>query len=281
MRTIVCIVIIACFCVFPQPAPSWNLLPLAAESPQTLSSGTFHCSLGVQYLKNKNFPFSPFSKKYDRDVLSLPTLGFRIGLGTRTELHLTYEVLFIEEEEFQIREVWKSGDLAFFTKIRILTESSSVPGFGLKIGAKLPNARDPYRVGTDETDLAFLALGEKSFSSLTLTSNFGLLILGNPFKNASQDDLLSYSLAIKIPWHEQFSLTTEIAGQAFGTNHNENASALLHLNFYDNRLTWNLSGRVGLLDNSEAWGFSGGVSVTLGRYPWSANACCGIRRLFC
>ncbi len=219
--------------------------------------------LGLQYLSSKNFPFSPFSEDNDRGVLSFPTLGMQVGLGKRAELQITYEVLFVEEEEFLIRKMWESGDLAFFTKIEILAERRIFPGMGIKAGAKLPNAGDKYRVGTDETDLAFLTLLEKTFSPITIDANLGLLILGNPFRNAAQDDLLSYGIACTIPWKESISSTAEIAGQAFGTSHNERSSALLHIHFHDANLTWNVSGRVGLIENSEDWGLAAGVSVTL------------------
>ncbi len=244
------------------PVLAWNQLPLPTESPHILLPGQVQFDFGLQYLSNKNFPFSPFSRHYSRDVLSLPSLGIHIGLGKHTELHITYDVLFVEEEEYQIREVWESGDIAFFTKVEILEERQIRPGIGIKIGVKLPNARDQYRVGTDETDLAFSALCEKTFSALTMTTNLGLLILGNPYDNAEQDDLLSYGMAWTIPWRESITSTAEIAGQAFGITHNEQASALLHLQFHDGDLTWKISGRVGLLENSEDWGITGGVSMT-------------------
>ena len=246
-------------------APSshaWNQLPLLTEPPQVLPAGHVRFDLGLQYLSKNNFPFSPFSEDSGRNVLSLPTLGLYVGLGKRVELQVTYEMLFVEEEEFLIREQWKNGDIAFFTKIEILGERQTLPGIGIKIGAKLPNAGDQFRVGTDETDLAFSALFDKTFSKITTTANLGLLILGNPFENARQDDLLSYGFACSIPWKKQITYTAEIAGQAFGTSHNERSSALLHIHIRDGALTWNISGRLGLTENSEDWGISGGVSWT-------------------
>lgn len=247
------------------PAHAWNQLPLPTESPKVLPAGHVQFNFGLQYLSNKNFPFSPFSEDFDRDVLSFPMLGIQVGLGKRVELQVTYEVLFVEEEEFLIREMWESGDMAFFSKIEILEERRILPGMGIKVGAKLPDARDQYRVGTDETDLAFSTLFEKTFSSITTRANFGLLILGNPFRNAVQDDLLSYGVACTIPWKSHHvSYTAEIAGQAFGTSYNQRSSAFLHIHFHDGALTWKVSGRVGLIENSEDWGLTGGVSWTFG-----------------
>jgi len=204
----------------------------------------------------------PFSAHPARDVLSLPMLGLNVGLGKRVELQLTYEVLFVEEEELKIKEVWKSGDLAFFTKIGILEEGRRLPGIGVKLGAKLPNTSDAYRVGTNETDLAFLALFEKTFASFTTTANLGFLILSDPFRNVTQDDLLSYGVACTFPWKSNLTYTAEIAGQAGGTFHNERAAAVAHLYFQNGALTWNLATRVGLIENSEDWGISAGVRWT-------------------
>jgi len=193
--SLVFLIVVFFGCIASSPAFAWNQLPLLTDSPHTLPAGCVRFDLGWQYLANRNFPFSPFSKHSGRDVLSLPVLGVRVGLGKRSELQLQYELLFVEEEEFNIRKVWQSGDLAFYTKIALLKERKIVPGIGMKFGAKLPNARDQFRVGTDETDLAFSALFEKQFSGKQLFANVGLLILGNPYRLAEQDDLLSYSIA--------------------------------------------------------------------------------------
>ena len=247
-------------CVFPLTSAA-DQFPLLTESPQTLSPGQFAVDVGLQFLNHHNFPFSPFSEAFSRNVLSLPTLGFSVGLGNRVELQLRYEVLFVEEDELRIKERWKSGDLVFFTKIAVLEERRYFPGTGIKLGAKFPNAGNQYRVGTDETDLAFTALGEKMFSPVTISGHLGLLILGNPFSNARQDDLLAYGLACSFPWNASLASTIEIVGQAFGTSHNERASVVAHLFFEDRRLTWNLASRMGLLTNSERWGLSGGVRI--------------------
>lgn len=228
--------------------------------------------LGLQYLSHSNFPFSSFSQDTARDVLSLPTLGIRVGLGKRTELQLSYELLFVEEEEVRIREPWKSGDLDLFTKIEFWQERQWLPATGMKVGVKLPNAGNNYRVGTDETDFAFSSLFAKQFVSMTATANLGLLILGNPFEQARQDDLLSYALACSFPWNSQVISTAEIAGQMLGTADNERSDLLLHLHIRDDRLTWKLSGRIGLLENSADWGLAAGVTWTWdGLKHWAAG----------
>ena len=249
------------YCFSPR-VDAWNRLPLQAEAPTVLQAGILQLDFGLQYLSHTNFPFSAFSTDSERDVLSLPTLGLRVGLGKRSELQLSYELLFVEEEEFRIREPWKSGDLDIFTKIEFWQERQWLPATGVKVGVKLPNASNDYRVGTDETDFAFSALFAKRVASITTTANVGLLILGNPFEHASQDDLLSYALACSFPWNGRVTTTAEIAGQVLGTADNERSSALFHLSIRNEHLTWKLSGRIGLLENSEDWGFGAGVTWT-------------------
>lgn len=256
------LILILFLCLHAFPAFAWNQLPLLTDSPQVLLAGQVQLDVGLKFLSRKNFPFSPFSKDFSRNVLSAPTIGVNFGLGKRVELQLTYEVLFVEEEELRIKEYWESGDLDFFTKVEILEERRHLPGIGIKFGAKLPNASDTYRVGTDETDLAFSALFGKTFSSITMDANLGLLILGDPFNNARQDDLLGYGVAWTIPWKHYITCTAEVAGQAFGTSHNERASALFHVDFEHGAFTWTIAGRAGLLKNSEDWGMSAGVRWT-------------------
>jgi hypothetical protein len=174
-----------------------------------------------------------------------------------------YEVLFVEEDELRIKERWKSGDLAFFTKIHAMPERRWRPSLGITFGAKLPNAGNRYRVGTDETDLAFLVLGEKRMAPVTLNAHVGLLILGDPYSLGRQDDLLAYGLAGTVPLRSDIRVRAEVTGQTLGTSHNEAASAILSLLLDQEHLVWNISGRVGLLPNSESWGISGGVQITM------------------
>ncbi|MBD3307039.1 hypothetical protein GF339_11495 [candidate division KSB3 bacterium] len=254
------------------PAPAWNQLPLLTDSPCVLPAGQLQFHVGLQYLSNKNFPFSQFSEDSGRDVLSLPTWGVHLGLGKRAELSLRHEVLFVEEEALLVREQWTSGDLSLFTKIELWRERQRLPGVGLKTGVKLPNASNDYRVGTDETDFAVTALVEKTVSPIIITANLGLLILGNPFENARQDDLLAYGIACSFPWNERIVVSAEIAGQAFGSSHNQRSSAILQTHIRDGALTWHLAGRAGLIENSEDWGLSAGVSLTLDSLTsWAAG----------
>jgi hypothetical protein len=250
-------------CLQAFPVSAWNQLPLLTDSHRVLPAGQVQLGAGFQFLSHKNFPFSTFSDDFARDVLSLPTLAMNFGLGKRVELQMTYELLFVEEEQLRVRELWKSGDLALFTKLELLEERRRLPGMGLKFGAKLPNASDTYRVGTDETDLAFTALFGKTFSPISIHANLGLLILGSPFENARQDDLLGYGIACVIPRKPNMTYAAEVIGQTFGTSHNERASAVFHVYYKHGALLWNISSRVGLLNNSENWGISGGVCWTI------------------
>ena len=246
----------------PLPGLAWNQLPLLADSPQMLPAGQIQFEVGLQFRSHENFAFSAFSEGFARNLLSIPTLGVKVGLGPLAEVELTYEVLCVEERDLLIKEQWKSGDLAFFTKVHILDEGRRRPGLGIKFGAKLPNASESYRVGTNETDLAIVGLFEKTFAAFRLTANLGFLNLGDPYHNAAQDDLLSYSLACTLPGRQDLTYTIEVAGQAGGVSHNERASAVFHLYFQQAALTWNLAARAGLLGNSEAWGLAGGVRWT-------------------
>lgn len=263
MRMLLRIVLLILLIWPAMPAAAWNALPLSTESPYTLPAGNMQFNLGCGFWGHKNFGFSPFSQHFHRDVYSWPALAVGIGLGSRVDLRFTYDVLFVEEDELRIKERWKSGDLAFFTKIQVLEERRWRPALGVSLGAKLPNAGQNYRVGTDETDLAFLVLAEKQARTITLNAQAGLLILGNPYSMARQDDLLAYGLAATLPVRGPMHAGVELIGQALGTAHNEYASALAHLHLTQERLLWTLSGRVGLLPNSAAWGLSGNVKINL------------------
>lgn len=258
-----CILLIIVLCLYGLPCLAWNQLPLLTESPRVLPVGQMQVGLGVQFLSHKNFYFSSFSQDFSRDVLSLPTFEVNVSLGTHAELQLTYEVLSVEEKELNIKEEWASGDVTFFTKVHVFSEQQYRPGIGIKLGAKLPNASEKRRVGTNETDVGFMVLAEKTVSGIRFRTHLGALILGDPSSKANQDDLLNYGIACSLSQGQQIRYGLEVAGQALGTEHNEQAIAIAHVSFKYEALTFYLSGRTGLLKNSEDWGVSGRVRWTL------------------
>ncbi len=260
-----CVWCIVCMtlCFFSVPTFAWNQLPLFAESPQVLPAGQLQFGIGAQFLNRKNFYFSPSSRDFSRNVMAFPVLDARFSLGGYAELQLMYEVLSVEEKETNIQEDWTSGDLAFFTKMQLWQEQRVTPGLGIKVGAKLPNADETRRIGTDEADIALLVLAEKSVPRLTLQTHVGLLILGDPFSKASQDDLLSYAVACRIAQGKQLRYSLEIAGQTLGVKHNEQAVGVARVSFLRGAFTFHLATRAGLLKNSEDWGVSGGIQWIL------------------
>ena len=80
------------------------------------------------------------------------------------------------------------GDLRLGTSARILPGSGPRPALWLDWEVKLPNAATELGLGTDETDVAAMALARWAGPEGTITAGAGLVILGDPLRYSAQDD---------------------------------------------------------------------------------------------
>ena len=131
--------------------------------------------------------------------MSLPTVGFNIGLGNRVEVQASYDLLLLDETVLGQGKTSKygSGDARLFTKVRIWNEEGWWPAFGARFGVKLPNGNKTDHLGTDQIDWGGELLGTKSLGDAAdLHINGGLQIWDNPGPSGGQDDLFSYGVGV-------------------------------------------------------------------------------------
>ncbi|MCK6513790.1 hypothetical protein L6R46_01865 [Myxococcota bacterium] len=91
------------------------------------------------------------------------------------------------------------GDLRLGTSARILPGLGPRPALWLDWEVKLPNASTERGLGTDETDVAAMALARWAGPAGTLTAGAGLVILGDPLRYSAQDDAALVLLAASRP----------------------------------------------------------------------------------
>lgn len=195
--------------------------PLITEPVNTVTDGQLQIQLGFEFLQDNTYRLSGL----EGDLSRLGVVGARLGVGERAEVQIfgtVQEFLNVEERfnapnsevvDFAGNSTSDFGDLVLATKLR-LREDDGIPGIGFRFGTKLPNASNESGLGTDETDFFASVLLDRTFKKLQLISNLGIAILGDPVSPASQDDLLTYGLALVVPLESRIELVADFYGRA-------------------------------------------------------------------
>ena len=162
--------------------------PLVTEDPETVSEGQVLVEAGFDYQHDIEFPVSGLTG----NLLRVPLIGTSIGVGSRTEIQIDgglFNRLSITErtpdppsESLDVTGDSTSSmqDLLVGAKIRLGTEGTKRPGFGVRFATKLPLASNESGIGLDTTDFYTALLAAKTVRSARIVVNFGLGILADP-----------------------------------------------------------------------------------------------------
>ena len=156
--------------------------------------------------------------------------------------------------------------------MRLLRETEQIPALAIRFGTKLPDANKSDRLGTDETDFDISAIASKDFGPLSVHTNLGISLLGDPGAflgpprtGRGQDDLFTYSIAaVSAPLGQPSpgSMELRILGEAVGQggSHFDNERAALRLGVQLGRGPgkFYLGSSVGLVSGSETIGVQAG-----------------------
>lgn len=262
---LVALILITC----PLVAGAASLLPLvSSQEVTTLPNGRAEAILSFGYTDGLWFP--PFTQPGTvccQTVMSLPQIGFNIGLGDRVEVQASYELLYNHETVLGqgTQTNFGSGDARLFAKVRAFSEEGWRPALGLRFGTKLPNANYADHLGTDRIDWGGEILASKEVGPVNLLANIGLQLLDNPTQGG-QDDLFSWGVAATsndLLEQEKdgvgLRLVTEFAG-------------LTGSRFGNDRTAW----RGGFQVRRDAFTLFGGVSAGLIRESENIGALVGV-----
>ncbi len=261
------------------------LAPLRTEVAAPVGDGIAEASLAFVYQRNERFPFftTPGAIR-TQDRIHLPVLRFRAGVGSRVEIDAQHEMIYLDETTRDGLSNWQygTGDAQLHTKVAVVKEQGLVPAISVRFGTKLPNASRVDRLGTDETDFDILALLSKDLGTVSLHTNLGIALLGNPgssplpgaFEAGGQDDLFVYSVALAsrpwavwgqeapaLRWVLEFDGTT---GSRFGNDRSRWSAGVRweHLGW-----SYFFGGSAGLTRGSEDFGLGLGLA-----YRWDLGA---------
>jgi len=236
--------------------------PLRTQGTQTLKALAIEVDLAVEYRDEVTFPFVRPSEQPKRTEMQGPRMGLNLGLADNAELQFDYTYLFIDEEAPGVGDQAGSGDARFFTKWRVLDQTKWLPDLAIHMGAKLPNADDIKRLGTDQADVFFSFLIGRNYQKLETAINVGLGIIGS-HRRLIQDDVLLYGVAAIYKPTDKLHLAAELNGVTESHNDlNEQSAFLGAIRYQMGPVRFYLGGSAGLVARSEEYGVLGGFTWT-------------------
>jgi hypothetical protein len=197
--------------------------PLVTEDPETVGNGRMLVEAGFDYGRDVTYPVSGLTG----NLLRVPLVGISVGLGSYAEFQLDggpFDRLSITKRDPKAplaNELTATGesthdvdDIVLGTKIRVVPETATRPGFGVRFATRLPNAGNEKGLGTDTFDFTSTVLVGKTTGSTRYVANAGLMIIGDPTDGNRQSDLFAYGFSIAQAVHQGVELVGEINGRA-------------------------------------------------------------------
>ena len=197
--------------------------PLKTEDPETIGSGRILIEAGIDYNRDVYFPVSGLRGNH----FVVPALGVSLGVSSIAEIQIDtglYQKLYITEVvpnapfshllQLDSNSTSDIDDIHVGAKVKLLGETARRPAIGSWFVTRLPNAGNESGLGKDMQDFASALSIGKTVQSVRVVANIGMLMLGNPTKQAAQDDLLIYSVSVARAITQRAEVVGEFVGRA-------------------------------------------------------------------
>ena len=197
--------------------------PLKTEDPETIGAGRVLIEAGVDYNRDVFFPVSGLRGNH----FMVPPFGLSLGVSSIAEIQIDaglYQKLYITEIvpnapfsnflQLDTSSTADVDDIYIGAKVRLLSETARRPAIGSVFSTRLPNAGNESGLGKDMQDFASSIVIGKTIQSIRVVANVGMLMLGNPVRQAAQDDLLIYSLSVARALTQRTEVVGEFVGRA-------------------------------------------------------------------
>jgi hypothetical protein len=197
--------------------------PLKTEDPETIGAGRMLIELGMDYNRDVFFPVSGLRGNH----FIVPPFGVSMGVSSIAEIQVDaglYQKLYITEQvpgapfshllQLDTGSTADIDDIHIGAKVKLLGETARRPAIGSWFSTRLPNAGNESGLGKDMQDFASALTIGKTVQSVRVVANIGMLMLGNPTRQAAQDDLLIYSLSVARALSQRAEVVGEFVGRA-------------------------------------------------------------------
>ena len=234
--------------------------PLTTEPAATLGWGDVEIELGAAGFRTRD----PGGER--GRLWMLPTVAAVAGIGPAADLKIEGSALlhFDPESGDSRRE---PGDFTIWTKVRFWRGTPFQPVVAGRVGVKIPITSDESGLGTDETDFFAQIILSQKVSRARLNLNLGLAVLGDPGEPAAQNDALTYGVSGVLPLGARVRIVGEVAGQQGTGTAFDRSFARAGARWNAAGVVWDAALSVGFIDQSEDWGFLGGVVLPISWTP--------------
>ena len=200
--------------------------PLDTQDPETIGAGRVLVEGGIAASHNITYPLSGFKG----DLWQTPVLGLNVGLSSFADLQITggpYNYMSITSRQPAplAGVVTATGDstssvedITIGAKIRLVPESTGLPGIGFRFATRLPNASRKSGIGQDTTDFGAAILIAKTIQSIRVVGNVGWVSMSQPLDGTRQNDVLAYGFSLARAVTSKTEIVGEINGRASVAN---------------------------------------------------------------
>jgi hypothetical protein len=194
--------------------------PLTTEDPETVGANRVLIEGGFEF--DRDQLYSAYGLK--GDTVRGPSIGVSVGISPNAEIQLDGGLLqrlhvrerkagpLAPELDFTGNTASSLEDFTLATKIRVTSEATSHPAFGVRFGTKLPTAKREKGMGLGTTDFfAALVIG-KTVQSVRTVANVSFLVMGNPVGAQEPVHALGFGVSVARAVTNAFEVVGEVNG---------------------------------------------------------------------
>jgi len=234
----------------PFDAESATLLPAATVELEVAASGALDTAR-VLYPDDHG------------DQIVLPSLGMRAGLGAWGEIRVE-GVLW---QRFANGDTASGvGDWTVATKIRFGSPPGRLSFAGLA-RMKIPVASDADGLGTNLADIELAGIAGIHTQPVEIDLDLGVAILGAPFRERAQIDLLTYAVCLRREVRPGLAAGVELAGREGGDFFPTRSMARGGIRWQRRQVRWDAALGFGLADGSPSLEVRAGATFRFDRQP--------------
>lgn len=201
--------------------------PLLTDDIDIVPTGAVEIGVGVDFMQNVKFPLSGLKG----DLTRVGDIRIRQGFAANVELQIEGAVqnyLAINSQttpspiplRFTGNSTSDFDDIIVSAKVKLFSETPTLPAIGFKFGYQMPNTDQSRGIGTNQINIFSKVIIQKKFGKrqgkppkANIYGNLGLGIMNAPLNTFTQNDVLLYGLAGIFRLTDHINLVSEVNGR--------------------------------------------------------------------
>jgi hypothetical protein len=208
--------------VVPPRSASAQPRPLPIATVEGAGAGNVTLETSVDYTRDAFYTLSGLGGDLRRlgliriDVGLSSIADFELSGGLRDHLSIKVRVPAALSGLLQLSDPTSTSafdDIVVATKIRLRAERPEAPGFAVRFGTRLPNAKHSSGLGQDTTDFYSSLIIGQPISRAHIAGNAGFGALGDPLRGDRRVGSFLYGVMIRGPIASRVTLVAGVDGR--------------------------------------------------------------------